>query len=64
MPTIALAMPIYNAGRSILLKTHTDWELLIVNDASTDGALNLVADLLQDPRVCSTMGTTGVWRFG
>lgn len=45
MPTITVLMPMYNAGRflapaieSILQQTFQEFELLIVNDASTDGS--------------------------
>lgn len=44
-PQISVALPVYNAGRylsdaldSILNQTFTDFELLIVNDGSSDGS--------------------------
>ncbi|MBE7734525.1 glycosyltransferase family 2 protein [Devosia faecipullorum] len=54
---ITIAMPVFNGGHllrialdSILLQTFQDWELLLIDDGSTDGAVNaLPADL--DPRI-------------
>lgn len=57
MPLVTVAMPIYNAGRylrlavlSIIQQTFTNWELLIIDDGSTDNALPEIADL-HDPRI-------------
>ncbi len=51
-PTVTVAMPIYNAGKylraavmSIVGQTFTDWELLIIDDGSTDGAIDSIADI-------------------
>lgn len=56
-PMVTVAMPIYNAGeylrlavRSIVQQTCTNWELLIIDDGSTDNALRDIADI-QDPRI-------------
>lgn len=56
-PLVTVAMPIYNAGRylrmavnSIVLQTFTDWELLIIDDGSTDNALNDISDI-RDSRI-------------
>jgi glycosyltransferase involved in cell wall biosynthesis len=42
-PTISIIMPLYNSGaylteaiESIVAQTYTEWELIIVNDSSTD----------------------------
>ena len=50
-------MPVYNAGKylrlavlSIVKQTFTDWELLIIDDGSTDNALQSIADI-NDPRI-------------
>ena len=56
-PVVTVAMPIYNAGgylraavNSIVFQTFTDWELLIIDDGSTDNATDTLADL-HDPRI-------------
>lgn len=50
-------MPIYNAGhflrlavKSILNQTYTNWELFIIDDGSTDSALETISDIT-DPRI-------------
>lgn len=57
MPLITVAMPIYNAGSylrlavfSILKQTYTHWELIIIDDGSTDHALKSIEDI-QDARI-------------
>jgi len=63
-PLVTIAMPIYNAGSylrpavvSIQQQTFSDWELILIDDGSTDGALEEIRDvcdsrirLLQDGR--------------
>lgn len=56
-PLVTVAMPVYNAGKylrlavlSIVKQTFTDWELLIVDDGSTDNALQSIADI-KDVRI-------------
>ena len=51
-PLVTVAMPIYNAGKylrlavlSIVKQTFTDWEFLIIDDGSTDDALQSIADI-------------------
>ena len=48
-------MPIYNAGvhlrlavLSIVKQSFTSWELLIIDDGSTDNALKSIEDLLEN----------------
>jgi len=55
--TITVLMPAYNAGSyireaivSILEQTYTDFELLIVNDGSTDNTISVVMSF-NDPRI-------------
>lgn len=57
LPLVTVAMPVYNAGKylrlavlSIVKQTFRDWELLIVDDGSTDNALQDIADIA-DPRI-------------
>lgn len=54
-PLITVGMPVYNAGQylrlavlSIVKQTFTDWELLIIDDGSTDNALQSIADIKDD----------------
>lgn len=56
-PLVSVIMPTYNAEpyiaeaiASVLAQTHREWELLIVNDGSTDGTVNEVARF-NDPRI-------------
>lgn len=56
-PLVTVAMPVFNAGKylrlavlSIVKQTFTDWELLIIDDGSTDDALQSIADI-NDARI-------------
>ncbi len=56
-PLITVAMPIYNAGEflrlavlSVVAQTFSDWELLIIDDGSTDDALVGISDI-DDQRI-------------
>jgi glycosyltransferase involved in cell wall biosynthesis len=56
-PLLTVAMPIYNAGKylrlavlSIVKQSFSNWELLIIDDGSTDDALSEIADI-DDPRI-------------
>lgn len=56
LPRISVAMPVYNGGRdlrlavaSVLAQTCAEWELLLIDDGSTDGAIDALD--LSDPRV-------------
>jgi len=49
---VTVAMPVYNAGRylrlavlSIVRQSFANWELLIIDDGSTDNALQSIADI-------------------
>lgn len=55
LPLITVAMPIYNAGRylrsavlSVVSQTYTNWQLLIIDDGSTDNALETINDVHDD----------------
>lgn len=56
-PRVTVLMPAHNAGKyiaqsiqSVLDQTYQDWELLIVNDGSTDNTLEVVRSF-NDPRI-------------
>lgn len=56
-PTVSIVLPVYNRFEllketvdSILNQTYTDFELLLVDDFSTDGTRERLAELL-DPRI-------------
>ncbi|MEU5217400.1 glycosyltransferase family A protein [Streptomyces sp. NPDC020807] len=59
MPLVSVVMPVYNAAatlgpsvRSVLAQTHADVELLITDDGSTDGSMDLLREFArQDERV-------------
>ncbi|MGR7813251.1 glycosyltransferase family 2 protein [Lacinutrix undariae] len=54
---VTIAIPFYNAEaylldaiRSVFAQTHKDWELILINDGSTDDSLK-IAQSVKDPRV-------------
>ena len=56
-PLVTVAMPVYNAGKylrlavlSIIRQSFTNWELLIIDDGSTDNALQGIEDI-DDSRI-------------
>lgn len=56
-PSISIIMPVYNCEefieesiRSICEQTYTDWELIIVNDASEDSTVEKISQI-QDERI-------------
>ncbi len=51
MPKVSVVIPSYNLGRylpetlsSVAAQTFTDWECLVVDNASTDGSMEVVTD--------------------
>jgi len=57
MPRVSVIMPVYNAARylkeaigSIVGQTYTDWELIIINDGSTDES-NFIIGSYSDSRI-------------
>ncbi|MBR1420591.1 MAG: glycosyltransferase [Selenomonadaceae bacterium] len=57
-PQISVIVPLYNARRflrtcieSILQQTFEDFELIVVDDQSTDGSLDFVRENYSDPRI-------------
>lgn len=63
---ISIVMPAYNAGKyidqaieSVLKQTYSDWELIIVDDASIDNTLEIVRKYVQkDNRIKYYLRTT------
>ncbi len=56
-PLVSIVMPTYNAEQyiataidSVLAQSYTNWELLVVNDGSTDGTAD-VLERYSDPRI-------------
>lgn len=58
MPKVSIVLPNYNHGRylnqriqSLLSQTHTDFELIIVDDGSTDNSIEVIRKYTNDRRV-------------
>ena len=54
-PTFSVIMPVYNhaayvgeAIRSVQAQTRTDWELIVVDDGSTDGSGEIAESITAD----------------
>ena len=57
LPPVSIGIPFFNAAddlldavRSVFAQTHTDWELILIDDGSSDQSLAL-AQSIDDPRV-------------
>jgi glycosyltransferase involved in cell wall biosynthesis len=55
---VSVIMPTYNYGAfisrsisSVLLQSHKNWELIILDDGSTDYTFEVVTEYLNDPRI-------------
>ena len=58
MPKISVIIPLFNKGfiisetlESVLVQTFTDFEIVIVNDGSTDGCVQKIKDYTSDTRI-------------
>lgn len=58
IPSLSVVIPTYNAARyveeavsSVLAQSFTDFELLLIDDGSTDGTTQLLEQFVSDPRV-------------
>ncbi|MCW3087398.1 MAG: glycosyltransferase [Sediminibacterium sp.] len=66
-PLVTVLMPVYNAEKyigaaicSILAQSFTEWELLIVNDGSTDRTADVIGTFTDDRILSIDQGNTGV----
>lgn len=58
LPLISVLLPVFNGGkylsvavRSIIQQTYQNWELLILDDGSTDGAVDALKETINDTRI-------------
>lgn len=58
MPTVSIVLPNYNYAKylderiqSLLSQTYQDFELIILDDASTDNSLDIIYKYVEDPRI-------------
>src|SRR5690242_18763362 len=51
MPTLNRARIVGDAIRSVQAQTFTDWELIVVDDGSTDGTDIVMREFAADPRI-------------
>lgn len=64
-PRVSVLIPAYNSGwflgeavRSVLAQTCADWELIVIDDASTDGAVEALP--CRDPRLVRLRNSTNL----
>ncbi len=64
MPKVSIVLPNYNYARylderiqSLLNQTYTDFELIVVDDASIDNSLEVIAKYTSDPRIITKFFT-------
>jgi len=57
-PLISVLLPVFNGGKylqaavkSIIQQTYQNWELFILDDGSSDGAVDELRDLIRDDRI-------------
>jgi glycosyltransferase involved in cell wall biosynthesis len=69
-PTVSVCVPVYNGGafiaetlRSILAQTYTEFELLVTDNRSTDGTVEIVRSFT-DPRIRLVINDTNLGAVG
>jgi cellulose synthase/poly-beta-1,6-N-acetylglucosamine synthase-like glycosyltransferase len=68
-PFFSVVIPLYNKARSVARAVHSvpaqdfgDFELLVVNDGSTDAGPGVVASMNDSRLRCINQPNSGVWR--
>lgn len=58
LPKVSIIVPVYNADQyiansieQVLSQTYTNWELILVDDCSTDRSVEIIKEYLQDERI-------------
>lgn len=57
-PEVSIIIPMYNAAKyigesvqSVINQTHTNWELILIDDGSTDSTKTVIENYLEDERI-------------
>jgi teichuronic acid biosynthesis glycosyltransferase TuaG len=57
-PLVSIIMPVFNAGdylissiQSVLDQTYTNWQLIIINDGSTDNSQEIISNFLSSKKI-------------
>ena len=71
MPKVSIIIPVYNAEkyiaetiRSVLNQSFTDWELILINDCSTDNSVKVIEEYLGDKRIALYSNETSLKAAG
>ena len=64
MPELSIIVPVYNVDEylsrcidSILSQTYVDFELILVNDGSTDGTSEMIKEVIMSSEIENVSGT-------